>query len=132
MLFINRVGPDNAASGPTSRCPDLHGGQRITLGLPGGSACLGEHLLEHLGNSAPNAARSQCPGDLMALPSGTYLAPRFNQKGKPRLPAQLKKALDPAIARRPANSPPEPTGRRCQKTSESSVTAQAFLPESPR
>ena len=34
------------------------------------------------------------------LPSGTYLAPRFNQWGKPRVTRPLKKARDPELARR--------------------------------
>ena len=34
------------------------------------------------------------------LPSGTYLAPRFNQWGKPRVTRPLKKARDPQMARR--------------------------------
>ncbi len=34
------------------------------------------------------------------LPSGTYLAPRFNQWGKPRVTRPLKKARDPEMARR--------------------------------
>ena len=34
------------------------------------------------------------------LPSGTYLAPRFNQWGKPKVTRPLKKARDPQMARR--------------------------------
>ena len=34
------------------------------------------------------------------LPSGTYLAPRFNQWGKPKVTRSRKKARDPEMARR--------------------------------
>jgi NAD(P)-dependent dehydrogenase (short-subunit alcohol dehydrogenase family) len=34
------------------------------------------------------------------LPSGTYLAPRFNQWGRPRVTGLRKKARDPVVARR--------------------------------
>jgi hypothetical protein len=34
------------------------------------------------------------------LPSGTYIAPRFNQWGKPRVTGLRKKARDPVAARR--------------------------------
>jgi hypothetical protein len=35
-----------------------------------------------------------------SLPSGTYLAPRFNQWGKPKVAKLRAKAVDPVVARR--------------------------------
>jgi NAD(P)-dependent dehydrogenase (short-subunit alcohol dehydrogenase family) len=45
-------------------------------------------------------ARASIKAATTDLPSGTYLAPRFNQWGKPRVTGLRKKACDPVIARR--------------------------------
>ncbi len=45
-------------------------------------------------------ARASLQAVTTDLPSGTYLAPRFNQWGKPRVTGLRKKAHDPAAARR--------------------------------
>jgi len=97
MLFINelaRRGVRAYASDPGMADTD------ITRDSNGGLHWLGEHLLGHLGQSQPNAARATVEAVTTVLPSGTYLAPRFNQWGKPMLTAPRKKARDPAIARR--------------------------------
>jgi NAD(P)-dependent dehydrogenase (short-subunit alcohol dehydrogenase family) len=61
---------------------------------------LGEHLLEHLAQSATDCARATIEALTTDLPSGTYLAPRFNQWGKPKVTAPARKARDPETARR--------------------------------
>jgi NAD(P)-dependent dehydrogenase (short-subunit alcohol dehydrogenase family) len=45
-------------------------------------------------------ARASIQAVTTDLPSGTYLAPRFNQLGKPKVTKIREKALDPAMARR--------------------------------
>ena len=50
--------------------------------------------------SARTAARSSILAATTDLPSGTYLAPRFWQFGKPRVTKPLKKAREPQMARR--------------------------------
>jgi NAD(P)-dependent dehydrogenase (short-subunit alcohol dehydrogenase family) len=50
--------------------------------------------------SPDQGARASLQALTTALPSGTYLAPRFNQWGKPRVTGLRKKARDPAAARR--------------------------------
>jgi NAD(P)-dependent dehydrogenase (short-subunit alcohol dehydrogenase family) len=45
-------------------------------------------------------ARATIQAVTTELPSGTYLAPRFNQWGKPKVTRPLKKARDPQMARR--------------------------------
>ncbi|MCV7348380.1 SDR family NAD(P)-dependent oxidoreductase [Mycolicibacterium rhodesiae] len=97
MLFINelaRRGVRAYASDPGMAASD------ITRDSTGGLHWLGEHLLGHLGQSPPNAARATLQAVTTALPSGTYLAPRFNQWGKPRVTQPRKIARDPAMARR--------------------------------
>jgi NAD(P)-dependent dehydrogenase (short-subunit alcohol dehydrogenase family) len=44
-------------------------------------------------------ARASIQAVTTALPSGTYLAPRFNQLGKPKVTKLREKARDPAMAR---------------------------------
>jgi NAD(P)-dependent dehydrogenase (short-subunit alcohol dehydrogenase family) len=50
--------------------------------------------------SAQTAARSSVMAATTHLPSGTYLAPRYKQWGKPRVTKPPKKACDPVLARR--------------------------------
>lgn len=45
-------------------------------------------------------ARASIEAVTTGLPSGTYLAPRFNQWGKPKVTRPRKKARDPQMARR--------------------------------
>jgi NAD(P)-dependent dehydrogenase (short-subunit alcohol dehydrogenase family) len=62
---------------------------------------LGEHKLVtfHMQN-APNAARASVEAVTTDLPSGSYLAPRFNQWGKPNVTNLRQNARDPVMARR--------------------------------
>ncbi|OBH05879.1 SDR family NAD(P)-dependent oxidoreductase [Mycobacterium sp. E1747] len=97
MLFINelaRRGVRAYASDPGMAASD------ITRDSTGGLHWLGEHLLGHLGQSPANAARATIQAVTTALPSGTYLAPRFNQWGEPKLIQPRKNARDPAMAGR--------------------------------
>ena len=87
----------------------------ITRDSTGGLHWLGEHLLGHLGQNPPNAARAAIQAVTTALPSGTYLAPRFNQWGKPQVTQPRKKARDPAMARRLWELSAELTGCDWQK-----------------
>jgi NAD(P)-dependent dehydrogenase (short-subunit alcohol dehydrogenase family) len=50
--------------------------------------------------SAANGARASIEAVTTTLPSGTYLAPRFNQWGKPKVTRLRPKATDPDVARR--------------------------------
>ena len=47
-----------------------------------------------------SGARASIQAVTTDLPSGTYLAPRFNQWGKPKVTKSRKKARDPEMARR--------------------------------
>ena len=62
---------------------------------------LGEHkfVTFHMQN-APNAARASVEAVTTDLPSGSYLAPRFNQWGKPNVTNLRQNARDPVMARR--------------------------------
>jgi NAD(P)-dependent dehydrogenase (short-subunit alcohol dehydrogenase family) len=51
-------------------------------------------------HTAEQGARASLQAVTTDLPSGTYLAPRFNQWGKPRVTHLRKKARDPMAARR--------------------------------
>jgi NAD(P)-dependent dehydrogenase (short-subunit alcohol dehydrogenase family) len=51
-------------------------------------------------HTAEQGARASIQALTTDLPSGTYLAPRFNQWGKPRVTHLRKKARDPEAARR--------------------------------
>lgn len=50
--------------------------------------------------TAEQGARASVEAVLTELPSGTYLAPRFNQWGQPRVTARRAKVRDPEVARR--------------------------------
>jgi NAD(P)-dependent dehydrogenase (short-subunit alcohol dehydrogenase family) len=65
-------------------------------GLPLGERNPVWHILQ----SPAQGARASLQAVTTDLPSGTYLAPRFNQWGKPRVTAVRKKARDPEAARR--------------------------------
>jgi NAD(P)-dependent dehydrogenase (short-subunit alcohol dehydrogenase family) len=59
-----------------------------------------QNWLRNFPQSAQTAARSTILATTTALPSGSYLAPRFRQFGKPRNTKPAKKARDPVTARR--------------------------------
>jgi NAD(P)-dependent dehydrogenase (short-subunit alcohol dehydrogenase family) len=65
-------------------------------GLPLGERNPVWHILQ----SPAQGARASLQAVTTDLPSGTYLAPRFNQWGKPRVTAVRKKARDPEATRR--------------------------------
>jgi NAD(P)-dependent dehydrogenase (short-subunit alcohol dehydrogenase family) len=56
--------------------------------------------LKNFPQSAQTAARSSIVAATTDLPSGSYVAPRYKQWGKPRVTKPLKKACDPVVARR--------------------------------
>jgi NAD(P)-dependent dehydrogenase (short-subunit alcohol dehydrogenase family) len=66
------------------------------VGLPVGE----RNPLWHILQSPAQGARASLQAVTTDLPSGTYLAPRFNQWGKPRVTRLRKKARDPVAARR--------------------------------
>jgi len=61
-------------------------------------------------HSAATGARSSIQAVTTELPTGTYLAPRFNQWGKPKVTTLRKKARDAAMARRLWDASVELTG----------------------
>jgi short chain dehydrogenase len=71
---------------PRSAASRLHVGERNPLW----------HILQ----TPAQGARASLQAMTTELPSGTYLAPRFNQWGKPRVTGLRKKARDPVAARR--------------------------------
>lgn len=73
----------------------------ITRDTTGVMHWLGEHkfVTFHL-QSPPDAARASIEAVTTALPSGSYLAPRFNQWGQPKATAVHRKACDPQLAER--------------------------------
>jgi NAD(P)-dependent dehydrogenase (short-subunit alcohol dehydrogenase family) len=98
MLFINELssrGVRAYASDPGAADTDI---TRDSTGL---LHWLGEHkfVTFHM-QSPPDAARASIEAVTTDLPSGTYLAPRFNQWGKPRATNMRQKARDPVMARR--------------------------------
>jgi NAD(P)-dependent dehydrogenase (short-subunit alcohol dehydrogenase family) len=98
MLFINelaRRGVRAYLSDPGAADTDI---TRDSTGL---LHWLGEHkfVTFHMQNP-PNAARASVEAVTTDLPSGSYLAPRFNQWGKPKLTNLRQKARDPVMARR--------------------------------
>lgn len=98
MLFINelaRRGVRAYASDPGAADTDI---TRDSTGL---LHWLGEHKFVTFHMQSPaNAARASIEAVSTDLPAGTYLAPRFNQWGKPRATALREKASDPVMARR--------------------------------
>ncbi len=70
--------------------------REIAAGLP-----RAEHSpVWRLLHTPAQGARATVQALTTELPSGTYLAPRFNQWGKPRVTGLRKKARDPSAARR--------------------------------
>ncbi|MGO9510306.1 MAG: SDR family NAD(P)-dependent oxidoreductase [Mycobacterium sp.] len=59
-----------------------------------------KHVQRYILQSLPDAARASIEAVTTDLPSGTYLAPRFNQWGKPKVTEPREKARDPAMAHR--------------------------------
>ena len=59
-----------------------------------------DHPMRFILQSPAQGARASIQATTTDLPSGTYLAPRFNQWGKPKVTKPRKKARDPAMARR--------------------------------
>jgi NAD(P)-dependent dehydrogenase (short-subunit alcohol dehydrogenase family) len=60
----------------------------------------GRNPMTRILNSPANGARASIQAVTTNEPSGTYLAPRFNQWGRPRVTKPLRKARDLAVARR--------------------------------
>jgi NAD(P)-dependent dehydrogenase (short-subunit alcohol dehydrogenase family) len=61
----------------------------------------GEHRrIRRLMHTPAQGARASLQAVTTDLPSGTYLAPRFNQFGPPKVTALGRKATDPGMARR--------------------------------
>ena len=65
-------------------------------GLPVG----GRNPVWHILHTPAQGARASLQAVTTDLPGGTYLAPRFNQWGRPRVTGLRKKARDPVAARR--------------------------------
>jgi hypothetical protein len=62
---------------------------------------MGEHGgIRRLLHTPEQGARASLAAVSTDLPSGTYLAPRFNQLGAPTVTKLRRKAIDPAMARR--------------------------------
>jgi NAD(P)-dependent dehydrogenase (short-subunit alcohol dehydrogenase family) len=73
----------------------------ITRDTSGVLPWVGEHTIRRFpAHSAATGARSTIAAVTTELPSGTYLAPRFSQWGKPKVTRPRKKARDPVMARR--------------------------------
>ena len=70
--------------------------RRAAAALPGGERI----PLRRIMHTAEQGARASLVAVATELDSGTYLAPRFNQWGRPRVTPLRKKARDPAAARR--------------------------------
>lgn len=62
---------------------------------------MGEHRrIRRLMHTPAQGARATLQAVTTDLPSGTYLAPRFNQIGRPKVTRLRPKAVDPVMARR--------------------------------
>jgi NAD(P)-dependent dehydrogenase (short-subunit alcohol dehydrogenase family) len=98
MLFtdeLTRRGVRAIAADPGGADSDI---ARYSTGYLGWS--YRNHWLRNFPQSARTAARSSVIAATADLPSGTYVAPRFLQFGKPRVTKPVKKARDPEIAGR--------------------------------
>ncbi|KUH66773.1 retinol dehydrogenase [Mycolicibacterium novocastrense] len=72
---------------------------------------MGEHQrIRRLMHTPAQGARATLQAVTTDLPSGTYLAPRFNQLGRPKVTRLRRKAVDPAMARRLWHTSAELTG----------------------
>lgn len=98
MLFVSelaRRGIRAYATDPGSADTD------ITRDTTGVMHWLGEHKVVKFHMQSPaDAARASIEAVTTTLPSGSYLAPRFNQWGRPKATALHRKASDPEMARR--------------------------------
>ncbi|RAU90373.1 retinol dehydrogenase [Mycobacterium colombiense] len=98
MLFIQELasrGVRAYASDPGAADTDI---TRDSTGL---LHWLGEHKFVTFHMQSPaNAARANIEAVSTDLPTGTYLAPRFIQWGKPQATKLREKACDPVMARR--------------------------------
>jgi len=73
----------------------------ITRDTTGVLPWIREHTFRRFpAHSAETGARSTIQAVTTDLPSGSYLAPRFGQWGKPKVTRRRKKARDPVMARR--------------------------------
>ena len=72
----------------------------ITRSAAGGLPVGERNPVWHILHTPAQGARASLQALTTDLPSGTYLAPRFNQWGRPRVTGLRKKARDPAAARR--------------------------------
>jgi len=70
--------------------------RRLATGLPVGE----RHPVWRILHTPDQGARASLQAVITDLPSGTYLAPRFNQWGRPSVTGLRKKARDPVAARR--------------------------------
>jgi NAD(P)-dependent dehydrogenase (short-subunit alcohol dehydrogenase family) len=72
---------------------------------------MGEHRrIRRLMHTPAQGARATLQAVITDLPSGTYLAPRFNQFGRPKVTRLRPKAVDPVLARRLWDASAELTG----------------------
>ncbi|HYO01017.1 MAG TPA: SDR family NAD(P)-dependent oxidoreductase [Mycobacterium sp.] len=98
MLFIDelaRRGVRAYASDPGSADTDI---TRDSIGL---LHWLGDHKVVTFHLQSPrNAARASIEAVTTQLPSGSYLAPRFNQWGKPEVTKVRRKGREAVMARR--------------------------------
>jgi NAD(P)-dependent dehydrogenase (short-subunit alcohol dehydrogenase family) len=97
MLFVNelaRRGVRAYASDPGGADTDI---TRYSTGYLGWTR---DHKTLPVTHSVDNAARASVQAVTTDLPSGTYLAPRFNQWGRPKVTRPRKKARDAVTARR--------------------------------
>ncbi|HME49112.1 SDR family NAD(P)-dependent oxidoreductase [Mycobacterium sp.] len=99
MLFVEEL----ARRGVRAYVADPGGANTdITRDCTGWLHWMGEHrrLLGYLIQSPPRAARGSILAVTRDLPSGTCLAPRFSQWGRPKPTRTRRKARDPVMARR--------------------------------
>jgi NAD(P)-dependent dehydrogenase (short-subunit alcohol dehydrogenase family) len=98
MLFVHelaRRGVRACMTDPGATDTDI---TRDTTGL---LHWIGEHKFTRFpAHSAAKGARASIEAVTTDLPSGSYLAPRFNQWGKPKVTKLRKKARDTVMARR--------------------------------
>jgi hypothetical protein len=80
-----------------------------------------DHPMRFILQSPAQGARASIRAVTTDLPSGTYLAPRFNQRGKPTTTKLRRKARDPAMARRLWELSAELTGCDWQGSSRQRV-----------
>ncbi|HME77119.1 MAG TPA: SDR family NAD(P)-dependent oxidoreductase [Mycobacterium sp.] len=113
MLFVNEL----ARRGIRAYACDPGGADtniaRYSTGVLRWSA---EHrALPFLAQTAASAARASIQAVTTELPSGTYLAPTFKFRGKPKVTTPRKKARDAAMARRLWDLSAELTGCNWQE-----------------